>query len=171
MIHAALRPLLLSLLLAGCGAAPEPIAAAPLPATGATPGLATAALRIQTARGVRRFTVEIAATPAQQERGLMHRPTLPRDRGMLFPFPAPREATFWMKNTPAPLDLLFIRADGSIARIAAMAIPNSLDLIPSGEPVSAVLEIAGGNAARLGIAEGDVVAGAGLPMSSSRTGS
>jgi hypothetical protein len=81
---------------------------------------------------------------------------------MLFwPYPpgggAPRAASFWMKNTPTPLDIVFIRADGTIARIAENTIPFSETQVPSGEPVAAVLELVGGRAAELGIAEGDRV--------------
>jgi uncharacterized membrane protein (UPF0127 family) len=92
----------------------------------------------------------------------MFRTVLKRSHGMLFPFDAPRPAAFWMKNTLISLDLIFIRADGTIARIAAEAKPESLDLIQSGEPVAAVLEIGAGEAARLGIAEGDRVRAGGL---------
>ena len=74
---------------------------------------------------------------------------------MIFPFDPPQEAGFWMRNTVIPLDILFIRADGSIARITHA---KALDLtpLPSGEPVAAVLEIRAGRAAELGIREGDV---------------
>jgi uncharacterized membrane protein (UPF0127 family) len=76
---------------------------------------------------------------------------------MIFPFATPRAATFWMKDTMIPLDLIFVRTDGTIARIAAMATPYSLEPIQVGEPVAAVLEIGGGRAQALGIAEGDTV--------------
>ncbi len=117
---------------------------------------------IQTAGGARLFHVEIARTGAQQERGLMFRTNIPADGGMLFaPYPGdggpPREASFWMKNTPSALDILFIRPDGTIAKIAANAVPFSETTLKSGEPVSAVLEINGGVAAKLGIAAGDKV--------------
>jgi uncharacterized membrane protein (UPF0127 family) len=103
-----------------------------------------------------------ARTPTEQERGLMFRTDIPQDGGMIFtPYPAagggPAVATFWMHNTPSALDIIFIRKDGTIARIAENAVPYSDDLIPSGEPVSAVLEIRGGRSAELGIAEGDKV--------------
>ena len=104
------------------------------------------------------FRVELARTEAEQERGLMYRPSVPADGGMLFPFAIPRVASFWMKNTQVPLDMLFIRTDGSIARIAANTVPLSLTPVTAGEPVGAVLEIAGGRAAELGIEEGDKVA-------------
>lgn len=119
-------------------------------------GLAQVPLTIRSANGEHRFTVEVAATPAQQERGLMFRPSVGPDEGMIFPYDPPVSATFWMKNTLVPLDMVFIRADGTIARIAH-AVPLTLDPVPAGEPVAAVLEIRGGRAAELGIREGDVV--------------
>lgn len=114
-------------------------------------------LTIRSASGVHRFTVEIAATPAQQEAGLMYRRALAPDHGMIFPYDPPQDVAFWMKNTLIPLDLIFIRADGTIARIGANAVPHSLAFIPAGEPIAAVLEIAGGRAAALGIKRGDRV--------------
>ena len=87
----------------------------------------------------------------------MHRESLAPDRGMLFPYDPPQPASFWMKNTLIPLDLIFIRADGTVVRIAANTVPMSLDPIPSLEPVAAVLEIAGGRASELGIQAGDKV--------------
>jgi uncharacterized membrane protein (UPF0127 family) len=99
--------------------------------------------------------VEVAATPEQQERGLMFVKSLAGDRGMIFPYDPPRDVSFWMKNTLIPLDIVFIRSDGTIVRITHA---KALDLspLPSGEPVAAVLEIRGGRAAELGINEGDV---------------
>ena len=92
----------------------------------------------------------------------MFRTDLRPNGGMLFaPYPPdggpPREASFWMRNTPSPLDIVFIRADGTIARIAENTVPFSEAPVPSGEPVAAVLEIPGGRTAELGIAEGDRV--------------
>jgi len=121
---------------------------------------------VDTKAGPKEFNVEVARTAAEQERGLMFRTQIPANGGMLFaPYPAgggaPREASFWMKNTPSPLDILFIRPDGSIAAIAENAIPYSEQPMRSGEPVSAVLEINGGKAAELGIAPGDKVRWAG----------
>lgn len=115
---------------------------------------------IRTASGAHVFTVEVARTKEAQAQGLMYRTDIPEDGGMLFaPYPpeggGPREANFWMKNTPTPLDILFIRPDGTIARIADNTIPFSEQPIPSGEPVGAVLELRGGRAADLGISEGD----------------
>jgi uncharacterized membrane protein (UPF0127 family) len=114
-------------------------------------------LTISTSHGLRRFHVEVARTVAEQERGLMFRDSVAPDSGMIFPFDPPQAIAFWMKNTKVPLDMLFIRADGTIARIAAMTKPYSLDIVPAGEPVAAVLEIAGGRAATLGIGPGDHV--------------
>ena len=133
-------------------------------AAGNTQGAATAPVpvTIAGAGGTHVFRVERAVTPAQQERGLMYRTDLKPDGGMLFyPYPAeggaPREASFWMKNTPTPLDILFIRADGTIATIAENTVPFSETPVLSREPVAAVLELVGGRAAELGIAEGDKV--------------
>lgn len=120
-------------------------------------GLHREALTIDTAKGPIQFKVEVARTPAQQERGLMYRKAIAPDAGMIFPFDPPQPASFWMKNTRIPLDLIFIRADGTVSSIAAMAKPYSLDLIPSSEPVAAVLEIAGGRAAATGIVPGSRV--------------
>ena len=128
----------------------------------ATPGKTD--LTITTADGtVHRFVVEVAATEPQQQQGLMYRPPLAHNAGMLFaPYPPdggpPRAANFWMKNTPSPLDILFIRPDHTIATVAENTVPFSEAPVPSGEPVSAVLELGGGRAAELGIAAGDKVA-------------
>ena len=122
----------------------------------------TVPLTITSSNGAHAFAVEVAKTAAEQERGLMYRTNIPKDGGMIFaPYPpeggAPREANFWMKNTPSSLDIIFIRADGTIARIAENTVPFSEDKVPSGEPIAAVLELNGGRAAELGIAEGDKV--------------
>jgi uncharacterized membrane protein (UPF0127 family) len=124
---------------------------------GAQAGLMTEPLTIHSANGDHRFTVELARTADQQETGLMFRRSLPANRGMIFPYDPPVPASFWMKNTLIPLDMIFIRADGRIARIAANTVPESLDPVPAGEPVAAVLEIRGGRSAELGIREGDRV--------------
>lgn len=114
-------------------------------------------LAIRTAAGTsHRFTVELAVDEPSQRRGLMGRTALAEDGGMLFPFPMPRTASFWMKGTSLPLDLIFIRPDGTIAAIL-QGYPNDLHPISAGEPVSAVLEIRQGRAAALGLAPGDRV--------------
>ena len=114
---------------------------------------ATVPLTIAAADGTHRFRVEVARTAEEQAQGLMFRTGLPADGGMLFPFEKPRIASFWMKNTLIPLDMIFVRADGSIDRIAENTIPQSLEPVVSGGEVAAVLELAGGTATRLGIDE------------------
>jgi uncharacterized membrane protein (UPF0127 family) len=134
--------------------ASAPDAAAPRTAPS---GLDLVPLEIRSATGTHPFTVEVARTPDEQAQGLMFRGALAADEGMIFPFPRPRVASFWMRNTLIPLDMIFIRADGTIARIAAETVPHSEESVSSGEPVTAVLEIRGGRAAELGIGEGDRV--------------
>jgi len=114
-------------------------------------------LTIDTDHGPKRFSVEIADTPQQQQQGLMFRRSLPADAGMLFDFGTTQPAAFWMKNTLIPLDMLFIAADGSIADIHQRAVPFSEATIYSKVPVRAVLELNGGTVDRLGIHLGDVV--------------
>ena len=125
--------------------------------TQAQPQLRTEPLQIVTKRGVFHFQVEIADTPASQEVGLMYRPTLARDRGMLFEMDRLAVQAFWMEHCAHPLDMLFILPDGRILSIARMTKPFSLDPISSGGPVSAVLEIRGGRAAEMGAEPGDRV--------------
>ena len=135
------------------------MAALAMPLTACASGGSEAAETAETVVTVRqgdqvhRFTVEVARTSEEQAQGLMHRTSLAADRGMLFPFPKPKYASFWMKNTFIPLDIIFIRADGSVDRIAENTIPESLEPVVSGGEVAAVLEVAGGTAARLGIDE------------------
>jgi uncharacterized membrane protein (UPF0127 family) len=116
-------------------------------------------LTIVSARGGARhpFMVEVARTDAERAQGLMFRRSLAPDRGMLFDFKRVEPVTMWMQNTYVSLDMLFIRPDGSIARIAARTEPLSTRTISSGEPVLAVLEVPAGTAARLGIEAGDRV--------------
>lgn len=113
-------------------------------------------LEIRTARGKVRFKVEVARTPDEQARGLMYRESMAPDRGMIFPMAPPRFASFWMKNTYIPLDIIFIRPDGTISNIAN-AIPHNLEPVDSSEPAAAVLEIGGGLAAANGVVPGDKV--------------
>lgn len=103
------------------------------------------------------FTVEVADTPRLQARGLMFRTVLAPDAGMIFPFASNRPASFWMKNTYIPLDIIFYLPDGKIESIAAMAEPTSLTPIPSQGVVAGVFEIPGGRAAQLGLKPGDVI--------------
>ena len=115
------------------------------------------AITIDTVAGPRHFAIELARTPEQQELGLMFRPSLAPDAGMLFDFGETKPASFWMKNTLIPLDMLFITADGRVADIHEHAEPLSEAVIESHVPVRAVLEIKGDTVAQLGIRVGDVV--------------
>ena len=101
--------------------------------------------------------IEVADDPKAKQLGLMFRTELPDGKGMLFPYGESREIGMWMRNTYIPLDMLFIRADGVIHRIEERTEPLSERLISSQGPVTAVLEIAGGAAARHGIKAGDRV--------------
>lgn len=111
-------------------------------------------VQVETPQGWAEFTVELAVTPAEQAQGLMFRPSLAPDRGMLFVFDPPRPAAFWMRNTMIPLDMVFVTDAGRVESLAARTQPYSEAMIPSQGPVRAVLEIAGGRAAELGIAPG-----------------
>jgi uncharacterized protein len=141
------------------------IAVAPLARADEPPSLdlATfprAALEIvQHAPEVRRFRFEVwvADTTARSEQGLMFVRDLPADRGMVFPFEPARVVSFWMKNTYIELDMLFIAADGRVVKIIERAPPLRLDLLSSGVPVGAVLELRGGEAGLLGLKVGDQV--------------
>jgi len=126
--------------------------------TGPQPTLPTEKLVIITHDGVKHeFTVEMATTPAQQEQGLMFRPTVAEGTGMLFDWGAARTSDMWMKNTLAPLDMIFINADGTIHHIAENTVPQSLAVISSAGVVRATLEIAAGTAEKLDIRVGDKV--------------
>jgi uncharacterized membrane protein (UPF0127 family) len=118
-------------------------------------GLSEIPLTITSNGKPQRFTVEVAASPEQQERGLMYRRSVAPDHGMIFPYNPPQHVAFWMKNTVIPLDIIYIREDGHIARIFT-AKPLDETPMPSGEPIVAVLEIGGGRAAQLGIKAGDI---------------
>jgi hypothetical protein len=116
---------------------------------------ATAPLAIQTVSKRFDLTVEVVVTRRQQAQGLMHRRRLGRDAGMLFIYQPPQHVTMWMKNTLIPLDMLFIAPDGRVVKIAQRTVPMSVESIPSGGRITAVLELNGGTASRLGIAVGD----------------
>ena len=103
------------------------------------------------------FRVEVARNDADRAQGLMYRRSMPADQGMLFDFGRVEPVSMWMQNTYLSLDMLFIRPDGTIARIAANTEPLSTRTIPSGEPVLAVLELNAGTTAKLGIKPGDRV--------------
>ena len=154
--------LLGTIALAACQAEPQSIAAPAAPRT-APSGLELVPLQVRSGTRTHNFTVELAGTEEQQAQGLMYRDRLGPNEGMIFPFPKPRAASFWMKNTRIPLDIIFVRSNGTIARIAARTTPFSLEPVAVGEPVAAVLEIPGGRAAELGIREGDRVSWPGHP--------
>lgn len=129
-----------------------------LPAALAWAELPRSALSIETASGRRyRFTVEVARTAPEMAQGLMYREKMADEAGMLFVYVHEQPATFWMKNTLIPLDILFLGGDGQIRHIHPQAKPLSLDSISSGVAVKAVLELNGGLAAKLGIRIGDHV--------------
>jgi len=114
-------------------------------------------LSLVTAGGEHRIEVEVAETPEEKAVGLMFRRSVPENTGMLFPYSSPQEVTMWMRNTYVPLDMIFIRADGIIHRIEERTEPFSEKTIASRGPVTAVLELAGGAASRLGLKPGDRV--------------
>jgi uncharacterized membrane protein (UPF0127 family) len=154
-MRAILTALALSIALpmAACSADPNAPAENAADPGASTESATTIPLTIEAAGKTHRFNVEVARTDEEQDRGLMFRTSLPADGGMIFPFKKPRIGSFWMKNTLIPLDMIFIRADGSIDRIAENTIPESLEPVVSGGEVSAVLELAGGTAARLDLDE------------------
>ncbi|MBR0828475.1 DUF192 domain-containing protein [Bradyrhizobium manausense] len=115
-------------------------------------------LEIVTKSGVQVFAVEMATTEEEKQTGLMYRKELADGKGMLFDFSPEQEVTMWMKNTYIPLDMIFIRADGRILRIAENTEPMSTKIIPSGGLAKAVLEVPGGTAQKYGIRPGDRVA-------------
>ena len=116
-----------------------------------------AELDVVTATGSHRYHVEVAADEASREHGLMDRRKMAPDHGMLFEFQKRAPVAFWMKNTYLPLDMLFIDSDGVVKRVQENATPMSQALIPSGEPVTGVLELNAGQAARIGVRPGDKV--------------
>jgi uncharacterized protein len=115
-------------------------------------------LEIATKSGVRVFLVEMATTEEEKTQGLMYRKELPDGKGMLFDFSPEQQISMWMKNTYIPLDMIFIRADGRILRIAENTEPLSTKIVSSGGPARAVLEVIAGTAQKYGIQPGDRVA-------------
>lgn len=148
-VCAALAAFAAMAVLPSCTRAEKPIA------TVVESGLRVVPVTLAMARGRHVISAEVAVTMEEQAKGLMDRDSLAADAGMLFPFSPPRPASFWMKNTRIPLDIVFIRADGTVIRVAEKATPYSLAPIDSGEPAAAVLELVGGRAAALGLKPGD----------------
>ena len=114
-------------------------------------------LSIRTRTGSRDFSIEWAMTPDERAKGLMFRQEMAADHGMLFDFGREQPVTFWMKNTPLSLDMVFIHADGTVYRVARDVEPMSERLTPAGAPVRYVLEVVAGTAARIGLDSGDHV--------------
>ena len=147
-------------LLAACS--PQPAteatpAATTGPATHPVSGLPVSPLTVATANGKHGFRVEVARSEEEQARGLMFRTELDADEGMIFPREPADVASFWMKNTPLPLDIIFIGTDRRILNIAANTTPYSLTPVGAVGLTGAVLEIPGGRAAQLGIVPGALV--------------
>ncbi len=115
-------------------------------------------LEIVTKNGVQVFSVEMATTEQEKETGLMYRKELPDGKGMLFDFSPEQQVSMWMKNTYISLDMIFIRADGRILRIAENTEPESTRIISSGGLAKGVLEVIAGTAKKYGIQPGDRVA-------------
>ena len=115
-------------------------------------------LEIATKSGVQVFSVEMATTEEEKQNGLMHRKELPDGKGMLFDFSPEQQISMWMKNTYISLDMIFIRADGRILRIAENTEPLSTKIISSGGLAKGVLEVIAGTARKYGIQPGDRVA-------------
>jgi uncharacterized membrane protein (UPF0127 family) len=136
-------------------------ASAVLAALCATPAARAASvqpLEIATRSGVQVFSVEMATTEEEKQAGLMYRKELPDGKGMLFDFSPEQQISMWMKNTYISLDMIFIRADGRILRIAENTEPHSTKIISSGGLARGVLEVIAGTAQKYGIQPGDRVA-------------
>lgn len=139
---------------AALGDGGQPAAEVSAPVTAETPRKQTEA-RLITATGIHDFTVEIADDPVERAEGLMFRENMARDHGMLFDFADEDFRSFWMKNTPLPLDIIFIKADGTVDSIAHNTTPFSTEGIPSYGPVRFVFEVNAGVADEIGLKPGD----------------
>ena len=151
-IPAAAAALFLALFIGGFRA--SPVAAAAQLSNCPNTGLTTRPVTFVTVKGRFAYTLEVAATPTQQQCGLMHRRAMPRRVGMDFPMDAPRTASFWMENTPLPLDLIFVGADARVVGIGK-GVPFSRDLIHSGGIAARVIELNAGEADRMHLRVGD----------------
>ena len=114
-------------------------------------------LEIVTSNGSFKFSVEIADDADERSRGLMFREAMLPTHGMLFDFGQTSPVAMWMKNTPLSLDMVFIKQDGVVARVANKTTPFSQAIVSSGEPVSHVLELNAGMANQIGLEAGDRV--------------
>ena len=141
---------------AGTDSGAAPGAADTAPDVHPVSGLEVIPVTVETDEGAHLFRSEVARSSTEQAKGLMFRTELGPDEGMIFPRKGD-VASFWMKNTPLPLDIIFVGTDGRILNIAAQTTPYSLDSVSALGPTSAVFEIPGGRAAELGIEPGDRV--------------
>jgi len=124
------------------------------PALAASGACSPDAVQLRGDWGQVRFAVELADDEAERAKGLMNRASMPQSAGMLFVYPDPRTVGFWMKNTLIPLDMIFLDAEGTVARVHSNAVPGDLTPIMGGDGIKAVLEINGGLAKRMGIGPG-----------------
>jgi hypothetical protein len=162
MVRHILASIALVLGLAACSPGESATATAQTPAGAETARHPVSGLRVidlVVDRGGKKlpFKVELADTPEAQSKGLMFRTELGDNEGMIFPSGTPQPRSFWMKNTPLSLDIIFIGVDGRILNIAAGTTPYSLDSVTSNGLASGVLELRAGRAAQLGIVAGDRV--------------
>jgi hypothetical protein len=130
------------------------LVAAPAAAACPNVGLKRQTVTLLTDSGAHDYKLEIAASPEEQACGLMFREFMPKSIGMIFPFKPPRDTAFWMRNTPLPLDLIFVAANGRVISIG-QGKPFSTDFIPAGGVTAHVIELNQGEAARIGLKKGD----------------
>jgi len=152
-----LRGVALALLLSVAAACAQQVETPGPSGASVGPEAPTEILSVETTRGPVRFNVEIADDDAERSQGLMFRDPLPDDRGMLFHFQEPEHASFWMRNTPSSLDIIFIGVDGRILNVAERTTPYSEAPVPAVGLTRGVLEIRAGRARELGINAGDRV--------------
>jgi len=131
------------------------VAAVLATAAGAAAACAPATVELRGDFGSARFTVEVADEPDERSVGLMNRESMPASAGMLFVYEAPQRATFWMKNTLIPLDMIFADETGTVTGVHENAVPLDETVIDGGPGVQYVLEINGGLAGAMGIGAGD----------------
>jgi uncharacterized membrane protein (UPF0127 family) len=148
------------LIVAACSPQPSAADAAAtqaVPAVHPESGLSVIPLTVTTASGRHALRVEVAGSDAEQARGLMFRKAMGANEGMIFPRNPPDVASFWMKNTPLPLDIIFIGTDRRVLNVAADTVPYSLTPVGAAGMTGAVLELNAGRAAALGIGPGTKV--------------
>jgi len=144
------------LVLGGCGEGNAQPSGAPQATPTAAPETSPPTVSLQPLGGAPiEVEVEVVATPQARARGLMFRETLPEGTGMLFIFPETRPLSFWMRNTPISLDIIFMDPAGTIVKIHADTVPYSEESLPSDAPARFVLEVPGGYCARIGLRAGD----------------